>query len=266
MRLQAADLDSVAARPDVISIQPLSPPKKLDERQDQIVAGNLSVNVPSGPGYLAWLTGMGFKDEQFAASGFVVNISDSGIDNGSTQPNHFGLYSGGLSNDSSRVVYSHIEGTSNSPSTLAGCDGHGTINAHIVAGFDGGTNFPFADGAGFAYGLGACPFARIGASVIFDPDLWTSPDLSQLESDAYDNGARIDSNSWGDGDDNGSYGIFCQEYDALARNAQLSNATLPVSENRQMVVVFAAGNAGSNPQSIDQPGTAKKCDHRRRRG
>jgi hypothetical protein len=257
VRLRAADLDSIAARPDVISIQPLSPPKKLDERQDQIVAGNLSNNVPSAPGYLAWLAGMGFTEEQFTASGFVVNISDSGIDNGTTQPNHFGLYPGGNTNDVSRVVYSRLEGTSNSPSTLEGCDGHGTINAHIIAGFDDGTNFPFADSAGFAYGLGACPFARIGASVIFDPDVWTSPDLSQLESDAYNDGVRIDSNSWGDGDDNGSYGIFCQEYDALVRDAQLSNMANPSFGNREMVVVFAAGNSGPNPQTIDQPGTAK---------
>ena len=152
-----------------------------------------------------------------------------------------------ITNDSSRVVYSRLEGTANSPSTLEGCDGHGTINAHIAAGFDGGTNFPFADGAGFAYGLGVCPFARLGASVVFDPDLWTSPNLSQLESDAYDGGARIDSDSWGDGDDNGLYGIYSQEYDALVRDAQLTNATVPAPENREMVVVFAAGNCRIKP-------------------
>jgi hypothetical protein len=256
-RLRATDLASLAARPDVISIQPWFPPRKLCERQDQIVAGNLNGNAPAGPGYLAWLRGLGFSDEQFATSGFVVNITDSGIDNGTTTPNHFGLYSGGQTNEASRVVYGRLEGTPNLQSTLQGCDGHGTINAHIAGGFDAGTNFPFADDAGFAYGLGVCPFARIGSSVVFDPDFWTSPNLSQLEADAYSGGARIDSDSWGAGDDDGTYGMFSQEYDALARDAQAGGTTYPTPGNQEMVIVFAAGNAGPTAQTVDQPGTAK---------
>ncbi len=254
---RGADLALIAARPDVVSIQPRFPPKKFCERQDQIVAGNLEGNVPAGPGYLAWLASKGFTDEQFAASGFVVDITDSGIDDGTTTPNHFGLYAGGQTNDASRVVYSRLEGTPNSPSTLKGCDGHGTINAHIVGGFDGGTNFPFADNAGFAYGLGVCPFARLGASVVFDPDYWTSPNLSQLEADAYNSGARISNNSWGDGDGDGIYGVDSQEYDALVRDAQQSGTTNPTPGNQEMVIVFAAGNSGPGTQTIDEPGTAK---------
>ena len=119
-RLAPADLDRVAARPDVISIQPCHAARKKDERQDQIVAGNLSGNVPSGPGYLAWLASKGFSQEQFDASGFVVDVSDSGIDDGTTSPNHFGLYSGGDTNAASRVAYARLEGTPNSGSTLKG--------------------------------------------------------------------------------------------------------------------------------------------------
>jgi hypothetical protein len=257
VRLRAADLALVAARPDVISIQPWFAPKKFCERQDQIVAGDLDGNAPAGPGYLAWLESLGFADEQFATSRFAIDITDSGIDNGTTSPNHFGLYSYGLTNAASRVVYSRLEGTPNTPSTLEGCDGHGTINAHIAGGFDAGTNFPFADGAGFAYGLGVCPFARVGASVVFDPNEWTFPDLSQLQSDAYNGGARISNNSWGAGDDNGIYGIYSQEFDALARDAQPAGTTFPTPGNQEMVIVFAAGNAGSQSETVDQPGTAK---------
>ena len=144
-RLRPADLTLVAARPDVVSIQPWFSPRKFCERQDQIVAGNLTGNETAAPGYLAWLAGKGFTDEQFAASGFVVDISDSGINDGTTTPNHFGLYAGGQTNAASRVVYSRLEGTPNSPSSLKGCDGHGTINAHIAGGFDAGTDFPFVD-------------------------------------------------------------------------------------------------------------------------
>jgi hypothetical protein len=254
VRLRAADLALVAARPDVVSIQPRFTPRKSCERQDQIVAGNLDGNVPTGPGYLAWLAGKGFSDEQFAASGFVVDITDSGIDDGTTSPNHFGLYVGGQTNAASRVVYSRLEGTPNSPSTLAGCDGHGTLNGHIVGGFDSGTNFPFADTSGFAYGLGVCPFARLGASVVFDPDYWTNPSFPQLEADAYNSGARINNNSWGDGDDDGYYGSDSQEFDSLVRDAGITNSSAGI---QGMVIVFAAGNAGPEVQSVDQPGTAK---------
>ena len=137
VRLRPQDLATIAAQPDVISIQPYSKPKKQDERQDQIVAGNLSRNAPTGPGYLSWLASMGFTQTQFTASGFVVDISDSGIDDGTTAPGHFALYTLGDTNNASRVVYNRLEGTPNNPgSTIQGCDGHGNINAHIVCGYD----------------------------------------------------------------------------------------------------------------------------------
>ena len=95
VRLPPERLAEIAAQPEVVSIQPWFEPQKLDERQDQIVAGNLSGNLLSGPGYLAWLAGIGFTQAQFTNSGFVVDLSDSGIDNGTTAPGHFGLYPSG---------------------------------------------------------------------------------------------------------------------------------------------------------------------------
>ncbi|MGA2749246.1 MAG: S8 family serine peptidase [Verrucomicrobiota bacterium] len=250
-RLQPADARRVAARPDVISIRPWNAPKKLCERQDQIAAGNLSGTGPSGAGYLAWLAGKGFTQEQFAASGFVVDVSDSGIDDGTTRPNHFGLYAAGNTNGASRVAYSRLEGTPNGGSTLKGCDGHGTINAHIVCGYDDLAGFPFSDSAGYHYGLGVCPFASVGASVIYDPDSYTYPTNSVLMSQASADGARISNNSWGYGGGTGDYGIDCQEFDALARDAR------PAPGKQEMVVVFGAGNGGPASQSVVQPGTAK---------
>ena len=122
-------LPRIAARPDVISIQPWSPPILFDERQDQIVAGNITGNVPTGPGYLAWVDSKGFTQAQFAASGFAVDISDSGIDNGTTSPNHFGLYEGGLFTGASRVTYNRVVGGSYPTSALRGCDEIG--RAHV---------------------------------------------------------------------------------------------------------------------------------------
>ncbi len=255
-RLGPAELERVAARPDVVSIQPCLRAQKQDERQDQIVAGNLFGSGPMGPGYLAWLAGKGFTQEQFDASGFVVDVSDSGIDDGTTSPNHFGLYAHGDTNGASRVVYARLEGTPNSPSTLAGCDGHGTLNAHVVGGYDNGTGFPFADGAGYAYGLGVCPFVRLGSSVIFDPDDWTSPDFTQLESRAYHDDARISNNSWGYSGADGVYGMASQEFDALVRDAQPEGSSYATPGNQEMVIVFAAGDS-TNSGSVLEPGTAK---------
>ena len=114
-----------------MSIQPFGEPRKVCERQAQIVAGNLSGDQPTGPGYLAWLTSVGFTQAQFSNSAFAVDVSDSGIDDGTTSPNHFGLYTLGKTKQASRVIYNRLVGTPNAGSTLMGCDGHGTIDAHI---------------------------------------------------------------------------------------------------------------------------------------
>jgi hypothetical protein len=251
VRLPPEHLAEIAAQPDVVSIQPYFEPQKLDERQDQIVAGNLSGNVPSGPGYLAWLASKGFTQAQFTNSGFVVDLSDSGIDNGTTTPGHFGLYPSGDTSQTSRVAYNRLEGRANHGSTLQGCDGHGTLNSHIVAGYDNFTNaFPHTDAAGYFYGLGVCPFVMVGSSVVFDPDNFTSPNFSTLQTDAYNSGARISNNSWGE-NVGGSYNSDAQTYDSLVRDVGAAG------QNRQMVIVFAAGNAGPGSRTIDSPGSAK---------
>jgi subtilase family protein len=250
--LPADRLKDIAAQPDVISIQPYFEPHKLDERQDQILADNLTGNVPTGPGYLAWLAGKGFTQAQFdAPGGPVVDVSDSGIDDGTTAPHHFGLYQLGNLTNASRVIYSRLEGTPNAGSTLQGCDGHGTLNAHIIGGYDDWTNiFSHLDSVGFSYELGVCPFVKLGSSVIFDPDNFTGPDYPTLETDAYASGARISNNSWGDSG-GADYNSDSQAYDALVRDAGGSG------NSRPMVIVFAAGNGGPSSQSITAPGTAK---------
>src|SRR5204863_1972986 len=134
---------------------PYFEPRKYDERQDQIIAGNLSGTSPSGPGYLTWLASKGFSQSQFDASGFAVDVSDSGIDNGTTAPGHFGLYKLGDLSQSTRVIYNRLEGHANTGSTLQGCDGHGTINSHIIGGYsDLSGGFPHADAGGYLYDLG----------------------------------------------------------------------------------------------------------------
>lgn len=256
VRLPADHLVELAAQPDVVSIQPYVEPAMRDERQAQILAGNLTGASPSWPGYLAWLAGKGFTQEQFDASGFVVDVTDSGIDNGTTQPGHFGLYRSGDPNQASRVSYNRLEGTAHAGSTTVGGDGHGTLNAHILAGFNNFSGgFPHADPQGFRYGLGICPFVRVGASVVFDPSLFTNPNYADLQSRAFQSGARISANSWGM--TNNTYTMDAQSYDALVRDAQPDGAAVAAPGNQEMVIVFAAGNRGSGYNTVGAPGTAK---------
>ena len=103
---------------------------------------------------------------------------------------------------------------------MQGCDGHGTLNTHIIAGYNDLTNgFPHTDSAGFHYGLGLCPFVKVGSSVIFDPDSFTFPDYTTLQSQAYQDGARVSNNSWGS-NAAGDYDMDAQQYDSLVRDAQ----------------------------------------------
>ena len=256
VRIPAESVAEISTQPDVFSIQPYNAPDKRDERQAQIVAGNISTSSPSGPGYLAWLASKGFTQEQFTASGLVVDVTDSGIDNGTMSPGHFGLYQSGNPALPGRVAYNRIEGTPHIGSSAAGCDGHGNLNAHIIAGFnDSSAGFPHTDAAGFRYGLGICPFVSVGSSVVFDPDVFTSPNFANLQSKAYQSGARISANSWGN--TNNSYTVDAQAFDALVRDAQPAGSTFATPGNQEMVIVFAAGNRGSSANTVGSPATAK---------
>ncbi|HTI68429.1 MAG TPA: S8 family serine peptidase, partial [Candidatus Limnocylindria bacterium] len=266
VRLPGSALAPLAARPDVISILPHFPAGKRGERQDMIITGGLSGSGPSAPGYLAWLADKGFTQRQFDDSGVVVDVSDSGIDNGTLAPGHFALYPLGDVTQPSRVRYNRLIGTANGQlfdapcevtdtnagpvSTIAGIDGHGTLSAHIIAGYSDLRGFPHADAVGYRYGLGVCPFVRVGSSVIFDPAQFTHPDYQSLLSQAYNDGARISNNSWSMSN-MGLYDQDAQTYDALVRDVG------GASTNRPMIVVFAAGNQGPDAQSIESPATAK---------
>ncbi|MCW5851977.1 MAG: S8 family serine peptidase [Anaerolineae bacterium] len=255
--LPSARLRDLAGRGDVVSIRERITPRQYDERQDRIVSGQLTGNGPTPGNYLTWLMSKGIGPATFD---FAVDVSDSGIDNATTLPNHFALYPLGALGATSRVVYNRLEGTANTSSTLQGCDGHGTINAHIVGGYVSDAllagGFPHADAQGFRYGLGVAPYVKLGSSVIFDPNSFTNPSYPDLQSRAYRDGARVSTNSWG-ADTAGDYGPDDQAYDALARDAQPASAAVPQAGNQEMVIVFAAGNAGAGAATVGSPGNAK---------
>ena len=177
-----AVIQQLAQRSDVVSIQRFSTPVPRDERQDVILSGNLNGNVPMMMDYFTYLTGHGINIDTIAT--FGVNLSDTGVDNGTQVPNHFGLYKSGDPTNpaNSRIIYNRR--IPSGGGTIQGCDGHGNINAHIIGGYVptgtiNGVNFdafPHADASLFHWGRGLAPFVTVGSSVIFDPN-FTFPTL-----------------------------------------------------------------------------------------
>jgi hypothetical protein len=86
-----------AARPDVFNVEPYAPPKKKDEVQDQIIAGNVAASggnvVPTGP-VTAPGSEAGFTTNPTDYP--VVDVVDDGIDDGSTKPLHPDFHQGGV--------------------------------------------------------------------------------------------------------------------------------------------------------------------------
>jgi hypothetical protein len=219
----------------VFAVEERGQRRKLDEAQGQIVAGNLTGNSPTGPGYLAWLGTKGFGSSQFTS--FSVNV----VDDTYTLQGHPDFAAG-------RVAFQ------NNPTNQSGAlGGHGFLNAHIVGGINTGTGAAFEDALGFNYGLGISPWARVGVTAIFGG---TASSGTTWENTAYGQGARISSNSWGFQTSTGGpvadYDANSQAYDSLVRDAQPGTAGL-----QQLSIIFAAGNDGSGANTVSSPATAK---------
>jgi hypothetical protein len=272
-------LQMLAARPDVLSVQPGFTPELLDERQNLILANRLSgdnpivpiaPSAPNGVPYLQWLGDRGFNQAQFDDNGWIVEASDQGLDNGTTRPMHFGLFVGGAPNSltdptNSLVVFNKREGTA-AAADLTGCGGvgHGTWVSHVIGGNVASVTRenPHGDGS-FYFGGGVNPFVRLGNSAIFTTGgAFTNPDFEDLQSRSYTNlgigvrGARISNNSWGAAV-SGAYNASAQAYDFLVRDAMPEGATFSAPGNQEMVIVFAAGNSGPGARTMGSPATGK---------
>lgn len=235
LRVPASRLSEMARYDDVFAIEERGQRRRLDEAQGQIVAGTLTGNSPTGPGYLSWLASKGFTSSQFTS--FAVNV----VDDTYTLQGHPDLPSGRVAFETNPTNQSGVLG------------GHGFLNSHIVGGFNNGTGSAFEDALGFNYGLGIAPFARVGVTAIFGNG---SSSGTTWENTGYGLGARMSSNSWGFNDILGNpitrYDTNAQAYDRIVRDAQSGVAGL-----QQLTVVFAAGNAGSGANTVGSPGTAK---------
>ena len=265
-----SDLPEIGQRLDVVNIEPWIRPRTQGEIQGQIVANQLDAtgSQPTGPGYFAWLNGLGFTTN----FNFVVDVTDSGFDRGLTTA--ASVHADFLdASAASRVAYvQRVTGTVISTTAANNLDisGHGTLNAAIIGGLNttpdtvAGTDFE--DANGFQYGLGIAPFVQIGASTILPAGGFTNPDYTELINSAYQNGARISSNSWGS-----SCGGCCaaglldlytadsQEYDSLVRDARPSSALDGGQPgNQEMLIVFSSGNSGGCVDQLGNNGSTAK--------
>ena len=245
IKIDASRIEELAALPSVVNVEPWTAPRLWDERSSQIVAGELTADhtAARGPGYLAWLAAHGFSSN----FEFGIDVSDTGIDRGAITADK--LHPDFLdSNRQSRVLYARDYTSELEPGDS---QGHGTINLSIAAGANTSADKDSRDSAGFNYGLGVAPFALIGSSKIFQSN--GAFDLidpyTTLVSDAYRDGARVMSNSWGEASN--TYSIDSQEYDLRVRDAAPGQPG-----NQEATICFAAGNTG-NVRFIGAPGTAK---------
>ncbi|HWN97909.1 MAG TPA: S8 family serine peptidase, partial [Blastocatellia bacterium] len=245
MRIAGERIAQLAALPNVVNIEPWSPPQLFDERADQIVAANLTTDgkSPNEPGYMSWLAAHGFTS-QFE---FAIDVTDTGIDRGATTADklHPDFLNG---QGQSRVLYARDYTADFDPGDPPG---HGTINLSIAGGANVSSAAGLRDSAGFNFGLGVAPFELLGSSKIFQST--TRFDLiepyTKVVFESYRDGARISSNSWGSASN--SYTIESQEYDLRVRDASLAQAG-----NQEMPICFAAGNNGPG-RAIGSPSTGK---------
>ncbi|MFD3166475.1 carboxypeptidase regulatory-like domain-containing protein [Herpetosiphon sp. NSE202] len=257
-------LGPIARRANVYNVESWQAPKLMDERQGQILAGNITTAggkvVPNGPGYLQWLQSQGVPTDPNQYP--IVDIVDDGLDNGTTSPIHPDFYVNGVKPGTSRIA---AVGNCTADATGANQDGHGHLNVGIVGSYNNLTGSPHVDGAssgiagGYRVGLGISPFGRMASTKIFNnagsfnlTNCGGGSNYFGIIEMAYSHGAAISSNSWG-ADSGGAYTASSQAFDQGTRDASSTTAG-----NQEMTHIIAAGNAGrGGANTVGAPGTAK---------
>jgi len=247
-----ADIAKIASLVDVVWVGLYREPELLDEVQSQILAGALPANGtgPTSPGYLAFLDQLGFSQE--AEDYPVLDITDDGIGNGQLLSGDQTLHQDGNSALASRVVYLKNCTTASDPGST---QGHGHINASIVAGFDTRSGYPFRDTAGYQRGLGVNPFQRVGGTRLFSPTLnltYCGESYLGLIQEIVRQGAQISNHSWGCEGCAEQYDDISQAFDVGTRDGDQETGG-----DQSLLLVVAAGNNGPGPATIATPANAK---------
>ncbi len=246
------DVLSLASLPGVVWVGERFEREKMDEIQGVLMTAQFDTSGtgPKSPGYLSWLTSLGFSTDPLDYP--IVDITDDGIGNGTINTGDPTFHQFGNATNPTRVVY--IENCTGAADG-GGEDGHGHLNLSIAGGYDARSGFPYVDNNGYQRGLGINPFGRFAGTRVFGPSF----DLSQcggtesgLIERTYFNGAQISSNSWGCSFCASIYDLASQAYDAGTRDASPSTPG-----NQELLFIFSAGNSGPGNNTIGTPGNAK---------
>ncbi len=230
MELDPAAVKALAQLPDVATIDPYVAPEKEDERAAHIVAGNYTSQTSiAGPGYDSLA--------QFGVDG--TNVTVSVVDDGVGIPGDSGFYI-----TASNATNGPLRGAT------AGADGHGHLNATIIA---GSSPFSVLDPTGHNYALGvsrrACivniPLLRSGYTGV------EADTVNDTVTTSGPNGVKgsISNNSWGSGVNGNAYDSFAAEYDGYVQDASAAGTIDP------LCIVFSAGNSGTS--GLTRPKVAK---------
>ena len=255
LSVSESELPSLAQLPDVLAIENFVEPELQDEVQAQIIAGNLVAGGagPTAPGYLPFLTGLGFSTNP--ADYPIVSVVDDGVGNGTTVN---GAGDSTLTRDRDGVTTRIMQARNcTTDADARGVGGHGHINSSIVGGYDLRAGTPFQDALFYQRGQGMNPYTRLANIKIFTNAGGFSINgcgggsIDGLIKANQDSGSVISSNSWGAAV-GGDYNADARAYDIGTRDADTDEAGV-----QPMIFLFAAGNSGSGAATVGSPGTAK---------
>ncbi len=171
--------------------------------------------------------------------GEIVGVSDSGVDNGNNDATILADFRGRIVN-----IRATVNKAAFGVSDGADLNNHGTHVCGSILGDGSNSNGNIR---------GMAPVARLtmlsmgpnnGTGLNVPADL-----VADLFTDAYADGARLHSNSWGD-----PRPVVAGKYNALATDVDEF-----MRDHRDILILFAAGNAGPNASTVSPPGTAKNC-------
>lgn len=201
-----------------------------DETQEVLQSGSVAGGTP------VWDAGL-------HGEGQILGHMDSGID-----PDHCFFYDDTQPLPTSTLNPAHRKiiayRTYANGQAYDGCNnGHGTHTAGTAAGYTD-------DSAGTEY-IGLAYEAKITVADVGQDDfiscllgmLSVPSDISVIYQDAYNDGARVHTNSWGSTDNT---------YDAMATQTDTF-----MWDNKDFLILYAIGNSGPNAGTMGSPATSK---------
>lgn len=261
-----ASTDRLADTREILAVTGLQrlEDKRLNRHFNDVARGLVAAGVVEPPP-----EGLGLDGQ-----GEIVAVADSGLDTGDAQTAHLD-FRGRIGDIQSFPIPPVFSSLLSNPEGDDGAgdrfSGHGTHVAGSVLG-----NGARAQALGLTPIRGTAPGAQLVFQAIDQETSWNldgilfwlqrgqdppshglfgiPDDLHDLFQAAFDQGARIHSDSWGGGDP-GDYDDQCRAVDEF------------VWENRDFLIVVAAGNDGADrspgdgidPGSVSSPAVAKNC-------